>query len=66
MGAGFHSATLAETLGLSLKAGSRAKLGSTYMVGGWHTVSLKRCPTVHLLQRNSCSGANVTGHFLAC
>ena len=35
-------ATLAETLmQASSEVGSRARVGSAYIVGGWHTVSLK-------------------------
>ena len=36
----FAAATLAETLS---KAGSRARVGSAYIVGSWRTVFLKWC-----------------------
>ena len=32
---------LAETLRASSKAGGRARVGSAYIIGGWHIVSLK-------------------------
>ena len=64
----FAAATSCRDTQASSKVGSRARVGSAYIVGGWHTVSLKLCLTLHQLhspakdprQGNPCCGANKT------
>ena len=64
----FAAATSCRDTQASSKAGSRARVGSAYIVGGWRIVSLKWCLTLHQLhssakdprQGNHCSGANKT------
>ena len=65
----FAAATSCRDTQASSKVGSRARVGSAYIVGGWHTVSLKLCLTLH--QLHSPPGKETpavvqTRHLLAC
>ena len=65
----FAAATSCRDTQASSKAGSRARVGSAYIVGGWRTVSLKRFIGCIRLQRTpgkETPAVVQTRHLLAC